>query len=168
MLPNADLPLKAPPLPLPLPLTADGISAASRRLRALAALSGSLTDALAPQDAADLVEQRALSALEATGAIVVTLGSFPPRLEIEDDARMLHVVHTVGVPDRVRTALEQQPLDAPLPFAQVARTGEPLFMPTQDDLRAFPDWAADLLEAGVGSARSYPCGPTASCAVCSG
>jgi hypothetical protein len=34
-------------------------SGASRRLRALAALSGSLTDALAPKDAAELLEQKA-------------------------------------------------------------------------------------------------------------
>jgi signal transduction histidine kinase len=141
---------------LSLPLTAEGVSGASRRLRALAALSGSLTDALAPKDAADLVEQRALSALEATGAIVVTLGSFPPRRDIADDAQTLNVVHTVGVPDRVRTALEQQPLDAPLPFAQVARTGEPLFLSTQQDLLAFPLWAADLIDAGVGSAAVVP------------
>ena len=39
------------------------VSGASRRLRALAALSGSLTDALQPEDAASLVEQKALSAL---------------------------------------------------------------------------------------------------------
>jgi hypothetical protein len=41
------------------------VSGASRRLRALAALSGSLTDSLDPKDAATLVEQRALSALGA-------------------------------------------------------------------------------------------------------
>src|SRR5678815_5549631 len=101
----------------PTTLTVDGVSGASRRLRALAALSGSLTDALAPKDAADLVEQQALSALEASGAIVVTLGSFPSRLDLDHDAQTLHVVHTIGLPDRVRAALEHQPLDAPLPFA---------------------------------------------------
>jgi two-component system sensor histidine kinase TorS len=52
---------------------------ASLRLRALAALSGSLTDALAPDHAAELVEQRALSAIGATvkftdhGAVVLLL-----------------------------------------------------------------------------------------------
>jgi len=137
-------------------LSSDGVSGASRRLRALAALSGSLTDALAPQDAADLVEQKALSALEATGAIVVTLGSFPARLDLHDDATTLTVVHTVGVPDRVRAALEHQPLDAPLPFAQVARTGEPLFLSTPDELREFPTWATDVIDAGVGSAAIVP------------
>jgi signal transduction histidine kinase len=141
---------------LPTTLTSEGVSGASRRLRALAALSGSLTDALAPQDAADLVEQKALSVLEATGAIVVTLGSFPARQDLHDDAQTLHVVHTIGLPDRVRKALEHQPLDAPFPFAQVARTGEPLFLPTPEDLLTFPDWAADLIEVGVKSAAVVP------------
>ena len=58
-------PAQTPPLrdvaPPPGP-----VSGASQRLRALAALSGSLTDALGPEDAANLVEQKALSALGAT------------------------------------------------------------------------------------------------------
>ena len=48
-----------------------GISGASHRLRALSALSGSLTDALGPMEAAQLVELQALSALGATSAVVV-------------------------------------------------------------------------------------------------
>jgi signal transduction histidine kinase len=154
MRPNADVPSTGSGLPSTL--TRDGVSGASRRLRALAALSGSLTDALAPTDAADLVEQKALSALEATGAIVVTLGSFPPQPDVDGDAHMLHVVHAVGLPDALRTALEHQPLDAPLPFAQVARTGEPLFMPAEKDLHQFPGWAAEVIAAGVGSAAVVP------------
>lgn len=51
---------------------------ASCCLRAVAALSGSLTDALAPEDAASLIEKEALAALGATSAVVVTLGVFPP------------------------------------------------------------------------------------------
>src|ERR1700738_3035621 len=59
-------------------LTGNTISGASRRLRALAVLSGSLTHSLGPQDPANPVEQQALSALGATSAVVVTLGPFPP------------------------------------------------------------------------------------------
>jgi len=55
-----------------------GISDASRQLRALAMLSGSLTDPLTPRDAADVVERQALAVLDATSAVVVTLGEFPP------------------------------------------------------------------------------------------
>ena len=68
---------------VPAPYTAPpellkDISGASHRLRALAALSGSLTDSLSPEDAAALVEKKALSALGATSAVVITLGPFPP------------------------------------------------------------------------------------------
>lgn len=77
------LPARVAALPPPddsTPLSArpEAISGASRRLRALSALSGSLTDALHPEDAANLVEQKALSALGAVSAVVVTLGVFPP------------------------------------------------------------------------------------------
>ena len=56
------------------------LSTASTRLRALATLSGSLTDALDPEDAAALVEQKALSALGASSAVVLTIGTFPPAI----------------------------------------------------------------------------------------
>jgi hypothetical protein len=47
------------------PLVSSTVSGGSARLRALAALSGSLTDALTPEAAAYLVEQKALTALGA-------------------------------------------------------------------------------------------------------
>lgn len=138
----------------------DGISGASRRLRALAALSGSLTDALTPKEAADLVEQKALSALDATSAIVVTLGAFPP--PPKDQGRdpstkhVLHVVHVIGFSAEIAAALEKLPLDAPVPFAEVARVGEPLFLPTTREMQRYPDWAEGMIAAGVGSAAIVP------------
>jgi signal transduction histidine kinase len=140
----------------PLPL-----SPASRRLRALASLSGSLTDALTPQEAADLVEQKALAALGASSAVVVTLGAFPPpagrplAAEPDPDAR-LHVVHAVGGKAEVTAALEAQPLDAPLPFAEVARSGEPLYLDAASALERFPDWGAAMVSAGGAAAAIVP------------
>ena len=78
-------------------LNAGGVSGASRRLRALAELSGSLTDALSPAEAADIVERQALSALGATSAVVVTLGQFPPVPQATDTSPTLHVVHAIGL-----------------------------------------------------------------------
>ena len=141
----------------------DGISGASRRLRALAALSGSLTDALAPKDAADLVEQKALSALDATSAVVVTLGAFPPAMrpsagvhEPTPDASVLHVVHAIGLPAEVKAALEELPLDAPVPLAEVARVGEPLFLPSEREMQRYPDWASAMIRAGARAAAIVP------------
>jgi signal transduction histidine kinase len=137
------------------------ISGASVRLRALAALSGSLTDALGPQDAADLVEQQALFALGATSAVVVTLGTFPPPLATAvvpgaPGETALHVVHAIGLPLEIRAALDALPLDAPVPFAEVARTGAPLFLPDEDALRLYPDWGAAMIGAGARAAAVVP------------
>src|SRR5687767_15786918 len=105
----------SPMLPLGPPLTGglspfgspvEEVSGASRRLRALSALSGSLTDALHPEEAANLVEQKALSALGAVSAVVVTLGPFPPPLAsiplAEQATPVLMVVHAVGLPAELK------------------------------------------------------------------
>ena len=138
------------------------VSGASRRLRALAALSGSLTDALGPGDAADLVERQALSALGATSAVVVTLGAFPSPIPAATGASAaaaadtLHVVHAIGIPAEVRAALDALPLDAPVPFAEVANTGTPLFLPAEPALRRYPDWGDAMIRAGARSAAIVP------------
>ena len=138
------------------------ISGASHRLRALAALSGSLTDSLGPEEAAALVERKALSALGATSAVVVTLGAFPPPVAnfaghpAPGEAAILHVVHAVGLPAEVKAALDELPLDAPVPLAEVARTGEPLFLDSIADLLRYPDWGAAMVKVGAQAAAIVP------------
>ena len=151
-------PVQGAPSPGETPVAKEApVSGASRRLRALAALSGSLTDALGPADAADLVEQKALSALGATSAVVVTLGAFPPPPSADYSVPpMLHVVHAIGLPAELRAALDQLPLDAPDPFAEVAREGVPLFLPADDALRLYPVWGAGMIDAGAHSAAIVP------------
>src|SRR5688572_10650021 len=78
---TARLSVEPPPPPLqPIPASADGrvgISDASRQLRALAMLSGSLTDPLTPTDAADVVERQALAVLDAPSGAAAPPGGFP-------------------------------------------------------------------------------------------
>ena len=161
--------LPASPLPaarrVPLDGPVEEISGASRRLRALAALSGSLTDALDPEDAADLVEQKALSALGATSAVVVTLGAFPIMIARPDAAETgacapaapaLVVVHAIGLPAEVRATLEELPLDSPVPLAEVARLGEPLFLASERELCRYAEWGAALIAAGARAAAIVP------------
>jgi signal transduction histidine kinase len=134
------------------------VSWASERLRALATLSGSLTDALDPDDAAKLVEQEAFAALGTTSAVVVTLGPFPPTAKTGPppaDAR-LHLVHAIGVPEEVQAALRELPLDAPIPFAEVARSGEALFLESRKDLNRYPEWGAAMVRAGAEAAAVVP------------
>jgi hypothetical protein len=109
LVPSDSTPVLAPQLPeyqplLPAHLAGEEISGASRRLRALAALSGSLTDALGPGEAADLVELKALSALGATSAVVVTLGAFPPPIAPSVRAFAPTVATTLTLSPRDRTA----------------------------------------------------------------
>ncbi len=146
-----------PPVLAPHSQLASEISPASRRLRALAALSGSLTDALSYAQAADLVEQKALSALGATSAVVVTLGAFPP-VSSPSAERLdrLHVVHAIGLPREIAAALEQLPLAAPVPFAEVARTGEPRFLTSYKELLSYPEWGVAMIRAGARAAAIVP------------
>ena len=133
-------------------------SSASLRLQTLAALSGSLTDALAPEHAAALVEQRALSAIGATSAVIMTRGQFPPAARPRSDEpavateTRLHVVHSVGLPAAARAALDELPLDAAVPLAEVARIGDPLFLASEEDMRRYPDWW-DTVVAGRRTGR---------------
>ena len=142
--------------------TGEVISGASRRLRALASLSGSLTDALGPEEAANLVEKKALSALGATSAVVMTLGHFPPAPTPAasepgpSPAATLTMVHAIGLPAAVRATLEHVPLDAPVPLAEVARLGEPLFMRSESELRRYPDWGDAMIGAGSHAAAVVP------------
>jgi signal transduction histidine kinase len=149
-------------------LPPEAVSAASVRLRALAALSGSLTDALTPEAAAYLVEQKALTALGAVSAVVVTLGAFPPPSAFPRGRALtpvayappppltLHVVHAIGVPGAIRTALEALPLDAPVPFAEVAREGKPLFLSSEDEMKRYPAWASAMIDARAKAAAIVP------------
>ena len=140
----------------------ENISSASLRLRALAALSGSLTDALAPEHAADLVEQRALSAIGATSAAIMTRGQLPPVARARPDGAApqaearLHLVHAVGLPAAMQSALDQLPLDAPVPLAEVGRLGTPLFMHSEEEMRQYPDWSDAMIAAGARAAAIIP------------
>jgi len=165
----------------PLDEAEGGISDASHQLRALAALSGSLTDPLTPEEAAEIVERHALAALGATSAVIVTLGTFPPNepravrtslatlaVPSLEDASLepvdrkaapretLTLIHAIGVPDSVASVLEPLRLDAPLPLAEVARTGRPVFLKGEAELRRYPAWGEAVLSAGSGAAAAVP------------
>ena len=137
----------------------EAVSGASRRLRALATLSGSLTDALGPDEAAHLVEKQALSALGATSAVVVTLGDFPPTgLPAARPPAKPHLslVHAIGLPAEVSAALDALPLDARVPLAEVASDGRPRFLASEQALLAYPDWGAAMVGAGARAAAIVP------------
>jgi signal transduction histidine kinase len=139
------------------------VTGPSQRLRALAELSGSLTDSLHPEDAADLVEQQALSAMGANGAVVMTLGDFPGTARTAEAPSTttrsrvaLTVLHAIGVSAAVKAALEHLPLDAAAPLAKVARVGEPLFLESEEALMRYPDWGTAMIQAGSHAVAIVP------------
>jgi signal transduction histidine kinase len=136
---------------------------ASHRLRALASLSGSLTDSLTAAEAANFIEHQALVVLAATSAVVMTLGEFPTAVSSPDtnasassSAKALHLVHAIGIPGEVRAALERLPLNAAMPLAEVARIGDPLFLQSESALLRYPDWGAAMIAAGSRAAAIVP------------
>ena len=168
--PSAPVPRFHRPAAGGTPTASEIISDASRELRALAMLSGSLTDPLTPEDAADVIERQALSVLGATSAVVVTLGEFPPNASdfqtpvscaTEDgsptpSAQTLTLVHAVGTPAHVDAALRHLSFDAEVPLAEVARTGEPIFLRSEQELRQYPEWGDTIVRAGSCAAAAVP------------
>jgi signal transduction histidine kinase len=152
----------APPRVQRAPVAADpvdNVSEASRRLRALAAVSGSLTDPLTPAEAATVVEKQALSVLGASSAIVVTLGAFPEdggATPPDGGPGTLTLVHSAGLPTHLASVLTDLWLDASVPLAEVARTGQPVFLHSEGELRHYPEWGDALVRAGSQAAAAVP------------
>jgi signal transduction histidine kinase len=135
------------------------LSHPSSRLRALAALSGSLTDALSPADAASLVEQKALRVLGAASALVTTIGAFPAgatRVEDMPTPDGMRILHAMGLPDDVLRTLRHLPPDARVPFAEVAHHGEPLYLHSEREIAGFPEWGKVMLAAGARAIAVVP------------
>ena len=69
---------------------------------------------------------------------------------------MLRVVHAIGLPAELRALLDQLPLEAPVPLAEVAREGVPLFLAAEADLLRYPAWGAAMIGAGAAAAAIVP------------
>jgi signal transduction histidine kinase len=69
---------------------------------------------------------------------------------------VLLVVHAIGLPAELRALLDQLPLEAPVPLAEVARDGVPLFLATERDLLHYPAWGAAVIAAGARAAAIVP------------
>jgi PAS domain S-box-containing protein len=136
-----------PPAPGPL-------GDASRRLQALAALSGALTDPLSGVEAAQVVADAGLATLGASSASVATLGTFPPERGADGavpPADTIHLVHSYGLAPEAVAAWRQFPANAPVPLAEVVRTGRPVFLGSRAALyEAYP-----VLRAAVEGGRSH-------------
>ncbi|MEW5927270.1 MAG: GAF domain-containing protein [Gemmatimonadota bacterium] len=123
---------------------AEALAGRSARLQAVtAALSRTLT----PEQVAEVVAAEGAAAL---GSLAGTLCALEPGGE-------LRILRGGGLPDDLREAWARFPLDAPVPTAAAARSGEPLYLATLDEVLArFPALAAAAERLGARSWAVLP------------
>jgi signal transduction histidine kinase len=113
---------------------------ALRERERLLALADALAAATTVDEVAAASVRHAPLVLGATGIIVARL---------QDDDTHLAIVDVSDLPDRLRAEWNVVPIDAVAPLADVARTGEPLFLPSREAWSAYyPDLLPTLVETG--------------------
>ncbi|MGH9001240.1 MAG: PP2C family protein-serine/threonine phosphatase, partial [Acidimicrobiia bacterium] len=109
------------------------LEAANGRLRALQELGSALAAALTPADVARLGVEHVLAAGCGQAAWVAL---------IDDSGAELRLLHAVGYPPEATDRFAVVPLEAPLPLAEVTRTGKALWYRTAAEVfAAFPLFA---------------------------
>ena len=110
------------------------------RAARLQALSAALSTASTQQDVAHAVTAHAGDVFNAVGIVIAR---FTP------DGAELEIMSTDSMPDNVRNDWARFPTNANVPLAEVARTGEPLFLESRDAWMArYPDMAPLLETTG--------------------
>ncbi|MBD2250081.1 PAS domain-containing protein [Nostoc parmelioides] len=92
--------------------------AMSRMVR-LQSITAALSEALTPQQVADVVVNQGLAALGASAGSVVLL---------TEGGTTLKIIQAIGYPESVRDTWKTFPLTASVPIAETARTGEAIFL----------------------------------------
>ncbi|HEY9803996.1 MAG TPA: PAS domain-containing protein [Leptolyngbyaceae cyanobacterium] len=92
--------------------------AMSRTLR-LQSITAALSEALTPQEVADVVVNQGLAALGASAGSVVLL---------TEGGNILKIIKAIGYPESVKDAWETFPITAAVPIAETAKTGEAIFI----------------------------------------
>ncbi len=106
------------------------LTASARRAEQLAALSAALAVASTVDEVAAAVVAHAAVVLQAAGIVIARLDA---------DGTHLEIMRVGAMPADVREEWQRFPLASPVPLAEVARTGHPLFLESRDDWRArFP------------------------------
>jgi PAS domain S-box-containing protein len=95
----------------------------ARLQRVTAALAGALT----PEEVAEVVMREGVEALGASAGTLCLL---------DDESAELEVVRSEGLPRQMVDAWRRFPVDAGVPLAEAARTGEPVLLTTREELGA--------------------------------
>jgi signal transduction histidine kinase len=97
------------------------------------ALSGALAFASTQQEVAEAVVAYAASVLGAAGLVIAKL---------VENGEQLEIMSAGAMPAEARAEWSRFPLDTPVPLAEVARTGQPIFLESREA------WAARYPESG--------------------
>jgi len=121
--------------------------AVSRTAR-LQRITAALSEAITPQQVADVVVNQGISALGANAGSVALLA---------EHGSYLKVVQATGYPQSVLEAWESFPVTAAVPLAETVRTGKPIFIASPEALAAsYPHLAEALTVTGN---RAFACIP---------
>ena len=122
----------------------DRVERSSRQRDSIYALASALVEAETSWEVVRSTIQHTTAAFGAAGAVVARRTA---------DGHHIEVLDAEGMPPDVADEWRRFPLDAPVPLAFVARTGESLFLESAADWEAhFPELAS--LAAGVGHAAN--------------
>lgn len=128
----------------------DELARALDRIARLQALTAALSEAAAPVDVARAVVVHGVAALDASAVVLAML----ERSEAGTPEH-LRVVATHGYPQRVTDPWRIVPLDADIPLAKAARTGDPVFIgDAASRLKDFPE--LERVEPQYASAYAMP------------
>ena len=120
----------------------DRIRAEAARVRQSAArlqgLSTALSHASTERDVADSVVEHGCPVLNASGIVIARLTS---------DGEFLEIMSAGDMPDSIRSEWTRFSSSLPVPLADVARTGQPLFLESRDAWRSRYPAMTPLLEA---------------------
>ena len=108
------------------------------RLARLQALTAALSMSSTPAEVAEAVVEHATAVLGAKGIVIA---------RTTPDGRSLEIMRAGDMPDDARDAWRRFPADAPVPLAEVTRTGEAVFLESRADWGARYPAMVPLLEA---------------------
>ncbi|MCC5610711.1 PAS domain S-box protein [Nostoc sp. CHAB 5834] len=111
-------------------------------------ITAAFSEALTPQQVADVVVNQGIAALEATGGSVVLL---------TEGGTTLKVVQAIGYPQTLINTWATFPITAPNQIAETVRTGQPIFLENLAAMIArYPDLAAIVTVMGNNAWASIP------------
>ena len=134
------------------------LRASEERTARLQQVTAALSGALTPREVASVVVEQGVAALGAQAGVVVTLeAGVEPDSESGGAGGVLRLLRSIGYPAELLERWAEIPVMAPVPIAEAARTGAPIFLESADA------WAARYPGTGplqlLPSSRSWAAVP---------